>query len=140
MTTKENALLDKVAARRVINHGEDPNVKDDIYRMGVDPKGNLQVKNMGQGQAPSSVGVGNSSTEIVPANASRQWLILTNIGIRDVYLAVGTPAIFETGIMLGAGGGSIVFGVDINTTEAINAIKSGGADQTITFQEANFVV
>ncbi len=47
MTTQEDALLDKVAARRVIIHGEDPAVKDAIYRFGINPDGSVNATIIG---------------------------------------------------------------------------------------------
>ena len=85
------------------------------------------VKNFGAGQIPTSVSVTSSSTEIVASNTARKWLVLTNIGNRDVYVAVGQTALSQKGALLGKGGGSISLGVDMITTEAINGITSAGA-------------
>ncbi len=85
------------------------------------------AKNFGAGKIPTSVNVTNSSTEIVASNTARKWLVLTNIGNRDVYMAVGQTALDKKGALLGKGGGSIALGVDMITTEAINGITSAGS-------------
>ncbi len=84
-------------------------------------------KNFGAGKIPTNVSVTASSTEIVAANTARKWLVLTNIGNRDVYMAVGQTALDQKGALLGKGGGSIALGVDMITTEAINGITSAGS-------------
>lgn len=43
MTTRRDALLDKVAAREIINHGEDTDEPGAIYRFGILPNGQLKV-------------------------------------------------------------------------------------------------
>ena len=47
MTTRRDALLDKVAAREIVNHGEDPTSPGDIYRFAVDEYGRLSVVHRG---------------------------------------------------------------------------------------------
>ena len=85
------------------------------------------VKNFGAGKIPTNVTVTSSSTEIVAANTARKWLVLTNIGNGDVYVAVGQTALSHKGALLGKGGGSVSLGVDMITTEAINGITSAGS-------------
>ncbi len=85
------------------------------------------VKNFGKGKIPTSVSVTTSSTEIVAANTARKWLVLTNIGNRDVYVAVGQTALSLKGALLGKGGGSVSLGAEMMTTEAINGITSAGS-------------
>jgi len=85
------------------------------------------IRNVGAGQVPTNVSVTNSSTEIIDANAARKWLILTNIGNRDVFVASGQTALVDKGALLGKGGGSIILDSSNMATEAINGIVSGGS-------------
>ena len=85
--------------------------------------------------APTSASVGTSTTVVLAANASRKWASVVNDSANVVYLAVGNSAVLNTGIRLNANGGSVTFGGDNLTTQAINGI-SGTAASVVTVQEA----
>jgi len=57
--------------------------------------------------APSNVKVGTSSGTVLAANNDRMGLILTNISTGTMYLGLaGNAAVLNSGIVLGANGGS----------------------------------
>lgn len=82
--------------------------------------------NYGTGQTPTSVSVTTSSTELLAANTNRKWCVLTNVGNKDVFLAIDATALVNKGILLGKGGGSIQMGADIMSTGALNGITASG--------------
>jgi len=90
--------------------------------------------NLGQGQDPGSATATTSSSEIVPANPSRRWCIVTNIGNKDVWLSFGKAAEVDKGFLLAANGGSLDLTIGFNTTEAINGITSA-ATSDVAYQE-----
>lgn len=92
--------------------------------------------NFGSGASPGTTTVSNSSTEIVAANVSRRWCILTNVGNKDVYLAAGQTAEVDKGAILHANGGSIVFGVNFDTTQALNGITKASTSAVIFLEGA----
>lgn len=92
--------------------------------------------NIGAGQTPNSVSVSNSSTQIIAANASRKWCFLTNIGNKDVFVAVGQTALVNKGFLLGKNGGGVLMDASAISLEALNGITSAGAS-VIMFQEGN---
>ena len=93
------------------------------------------LKNWGAGQTPATTTVTTSTTEIVPKNRSRKFLILTNIGTGDCYISFGEDAILSRGILLGASGGSLVMDDDGISSEAVNGIVASGTSAVI-YQEA----
>ncbi len=92
--------------------------------------------NFGVGQVPNSVSVGNTSTEIVAANTSRKWCVITNIGNRDIFVAIGQTALINKGIFLGRNGGSLLMDAGIMSIESVNGITTSGTSDVI-FQEGN---
>ncbi len=86
------------------------------------------------GQTPGSTSVSNSNTEILAANTARRWCVLTNIGNKDVWVAMGQTALVNKGMLLGRSGGSVVMGNDFMCVDAVNGITSSGSS-TIAFQE-----
>ena len=90
--------------------------------------------NTGSGQTPGNKSVSNSHTEIIASNSDRKWCYLTNIGKKDVWLAIGKTALTNKGLLLGKNGGSMVFDGSILSTEAINGITGTGSSIVI-FQE-----
>lgn len=80
-----------------------------------------------------NVSISTTSTEIVPVDKHRRYLIMRNIGSDTVYLSIGVPA--------EAGKGIPVFPLEYyeilgdNMTEMfINGICSPGDSTTLTYQ------
>lgn len=70
-----------------------------------------------------------TATQIVPANAARSGIQITNLGTTDVWLIENTSGTTSTGhLLLGAKGASVSF----STTGAIYGITSG-ASQTVSW-------
>ncbi len=92
--------------------------------------------NYGTGQTPTSVSVTTSTTEISAANTARKWIMITNVGNRDVFIACDVDALVDKGILLGKGGGSIAMGAEFCTLGAIDGITSAGSS-TVLVQEGN---
>jgi len=87
--------------------------------------------------AGSSVTVGTSSTLIVNYNPDRLVCTIVNNGLTDVYLAKGSPAQTNSGILLKANGGSYSFGrgTDDKYTGPIYGISS--ASDVVVVTEVN---
>ena len=82
------------------------------------------------------VTVANASTEIRPAFSDigrRGFLILTNAGGIDCYVAFGADAVVGQGVFLKANGGGI--GLSDEWQGIINAIAVDEAGTTLTFAE-----
>jgi len=78
------------------------------------------------GNTPTNATVTTSSTQISAANGDRRFIILSNIGNKDVFLASGQTAILNSGAIL-LRGESIVIGAEAEPLkEAINGIVSAG--------------
>lgn len=92
------------------------------------------IRNVGAGQVPSNVSVTNSSTEILDANTTRKWAIITNIGNSDVFLAVGQTALVDKGALLGKRGGALALDASNMATEAINGITDGGSSTVMILE------
>lgn len=90
--------------------------------------------NYGDGQTPDNVSVTTSSTEIAAASESRKWIILSNIGNKDVFIAIGQPALVDKGILLHRDAGQLLFSAELLSDQAINGITSSGSS-TVAFQE-----
>lgn len=87
--------------------------------------------------SPSTASVNNTSSIIVPANVDRNWISITNLGSKNVFLALGEDAIVNRGIGLVQNLGEIEFrAIDIGI-EAIHAITTSGAAATIAFLETS---
>jgi len=70
--------------------------------------------------------VGNTTTQIVAANADRKQIVICNDSDEPIYLGYGENAVMNQGIRLNAHGGSIVENV---WTGVINAICASGAKE-----------
>ena len=91
-----------------------------------------KILNTGAGQAvPAAVSVTTSSTEILAANTARKWCFLTNIGNKDVWIAIGQTAVGSRGLLLRKQGGSLALTAQLMSTEAINGITSAGTGSMI---------
>lgn len=78
--------------------------------------------------------VGEESTEILPANASRTGLVITNLSENIVSLSGVSPAVALSGIPLFPSGGTWVMDANTFMTGAIYAIAAG-ADSRLAIQE-----
>ncbi len=93
--------------------------------------------NFGGGGSQGKINVTNSDTEIVPANANRTALIVSQNGAtKDVYISVGKTAVDGEGYTLVKEGGRFVLAVNgvIFSTEQVNGIVSSG-NQDVHFIE-----
>lgn len=90
--------------------------------------------NISSGNPPENAIVSATSSVIIPANVNRNWCMLTNIGNRDVFVALGQTAEINKGIFLGRQGGAISLGANIMSVEVINGITDGGS-AIIIYQE-----
>lgn len=95
--------------------------------------------NFANGQNPTCATAETSTTELVPANPNRKGIFLSNIGVRDVYIAIGQDAILNCGILISKKGdvnSGLKFDAGLCSKEAINGITTGGTSD-IMFQEFN---
>lgn len=74
------------------------------------------------GQTPTGVTVTTSSTQLLAANEDRRACIISNIGIQDIYIAIGNTAVVSAGLPLPKGEQIVLGDTSEPTTEAINAI------------------
>lgn len=95
----------------------------------------LNRGNFGEGLEPGSTTVTTSTTEIVPANNSRNFIYLTNVGANDVFIAFDKPAQINKGVLLGSNNGSLTLDKESNVLGPINGITASGSSAVI-FQEA----
>ncbi len=93
--------------------------------------------NKGIGQTPASTNAGDTSTEIVAANASRTSVFLTNIGKENVWLSCDAAALLDKGLFLGKNGGAILLDATSFTIGPINGICTSGKSSTVVYQETN---
>jgi len=89
-----------------------------------------------------SVGVATAETQVLPASASRRWVILQNNSTNDIYVKVdsSTNAVTTTnGIKVAAGGGVIAITSTGDSNPSRNIIKaiSGAGTNALTYQEGN---
>ena len=90
--------------------------------------------NYGLGQVPTSTTVSSTSTQIVAAAPLRKWCIVTNIGKKDIFAAVGQTALLNKGILIGRDGGSMLMDASVMSTQELNGITEEGTT-TIAIQE-----
>ena len=89
---------------------------------------------MGNGvpAAPTSASVTNTSSLVIAANASREGLVVMNLGTVNVSFGCGYPAVVNSGITITPNGVWVMDAFTF-TTGAINAICSSTA--TLAIQE-----
>jgi len=98
------------------------------------PRGGLHPLGDYTGQVPTAVNIGTSSTQLLDANDNRRFCVLSNIGNRDAFIAVGQTAIVNQGFVL-TKGSQIFIGLEAEAPkEAINAIV-GAASTDIAILE-----
>lgn len=73
-------------------------------------------------KAAASATVGTASTSILASNTNRMGCVITNTGIRDVFIGIGASAVLNQGIFLSSNGGVWVMDDYTFTTQAINGI------------------
>lgn len=82
--------------------------------------------------ATTFVTVGNTTTAIAAANASRKYLAIVNDSDEAMYLGIGAAAVMNKGIRLNANGGTFEINLNNRNTSAINGIcASGGKNATL---------
>ena len=100
----------------------------DTYQVGS------QAVNSVAFSSPGGTNVTNSNTQILASLSNRRACFLTNIGNKDVYLAIGQTAIAKSGIFLGKQGGNMLLDGTLISDQALNGITSTGNSDVI-FQE-----
>lgn len=88
--------------------------------------------------APVTVNVTDSSTEIVPANANRRGVIVSNGsggGTNDMWISVGGTPVVDRSFEMKKGD-SVTDAAIGNSTQAINGICDSGDTTPVTYQEA----
>lgn len=88
-------------------------------------------------QAPDSSNITTSSVAIIPANADRAGMVITNISSVMIFLSFGADA---AALYSGVGlypGASFAMDETTFTTEAVNAIGASAASNALSIQEWN---
>ena len=92
------------------------------------------IPNSGDASAPTSATATTTSSVLLAANTSRKWAILTNEGVKDVFLAAGQDAEVDKGFLLSGGGSSLVIGGEFFTTESINGITKASSSAILILE------
>lgn len=76
------------------------------------------------------IAVGATSEEVMPANASRRYMIIQNLSVSDVmWIDFGTDAVEDQpSLQLAANGGSFVMEGSFICTQAVNIICATGGE------------
>lgn len=74
------------------------------------------------GQTPISVNVSTISTQLLAANENRRFIVLSNNGLQDVFIAIGNTATVDTGLILEKGEITSLFAETESSKESINAV------------------
>ena len=82
-----------------------------------------------------SVLITNQSVLIVPANPDRKGLVLTLATAGGLYLGMGTPAVWQSGIYLAGNGASYVSDFNNLWTGEVYAIGTGTTNKRLTWAE-----
>ncbi len=93
------------------------------------------LPNAGTGNAPSAVTVTTTSGALLAANTNRRWVLLTNVGVKDVFLAFGSDAaeIDKGGVLTGSGG-SVLLGANFMCLESINGIVKNSTSTVLILE------
>ncbi len=86
-------------------------------------------------KAPTTASVTNVDSIIVPANPNRVWVSFTNLGTKNVFLAVGQAAVLNNGIGLVQNQGEVEFNASDIGVGDIHAITTGGVAAVLAIQE-----
>lgn len=88
--------------------------------------------------SPDNVNVGDTSTQIVPTNATRKYLCIVNNSDTTIYLAIGQDAEVNKGVRLNANGGSFEMIRDNLSYQVVNGIHGAGVvNKQVTIEEAS---
>lgn len=85
--------------------------------------------------SPDNCDVGASSTEVIPANPARKYLIIVNASNEAMYLGIGVAAEQDKGVYLAATGGSFEMITANLSPEIVYGICASGT-KNATVQEA----
>jgi len=88
------------------------------------------------GVAPSNVAITTVSTQVLPANGNRRYVHLSNIGNKDIYLALDQPAVADTGTVLKKGSPPLELGEDNEPPKGVINAITGGGSSTLAILEA----
>ena len=85
----------------------------------------------------SAISVATTSTEVLPANAARGWVLLVNDSDTVIYCKVGAAAAVNQGVRINASGGSWELGTHFGNLDprAINCIHGGTGGKTLLATE-----
>lgn len=97
------------------------------------PRSSVRL-NRAEGQTPTTTTISNSSTEIVGKNDNRKWCLVTNNGLRDVFIAIGKTAEVDKGAVLKRNGGSMLMDASFLSTEVLNGITSAGTSTVLVIE------
>ena len=76
----------------------------------------------------SELAVGTSSSLLIEPNSYRVWAALSNGGATDVWLALGEAAVTGKGIYLKAGGGAVVFDLNMPWKGEVRGIATAAVN------------
>jgi len=79
----------------------------------------------------NQVSVGNTSTTILAANASRRFLWITNTGTNDIYINFGAAATTSKHLIK-ASGGTVLFDQTVPTQAVYGITASGSSDVCVS--------
>ena len=85
----------------------------------------------------TKVAVATSTTQLLAANADREWVLLVNDSDTVIYVKAGVAAVVNEGIRLNASGGSLELSARLGNldTRVINAIHGGAATKNLLISE-----
>jgi len=86
-------------------------------------------------KAPTTASVTSADSIIVPANPNRVWVSFTNLGTKNVFLAMGQAAVLNNGIGLVQNQGEVEFNASDIGVGDIHAITTGGVAAVLAIQE-----
>lgn len=102
----------------------------------------LVVATVGAMAGIGTVNVTTSETSILPADASRKWIVLQNNGANDVYVKFDSSTNTLTtanGVKIAAYGGTLSITASGHANPSRNAVKaiSGTGTNALIYQEGN---
>lgn len=87
--------------------------------------------------SPTTKAVTNVDSIIIPANPNRVWVSITNLGAKNVFLAMGEAAILNNGIGLIQNQGETEFLASNIGVGDIHAITTAGVAATLSILETS---
>ena len=85
----------------------------------------------------TSVTVGTTSTEVLAESKSLSKTIIINDSDETIYLAVGGPAVMNSGIRLNAAGGAVGLDGGFSAEQGVNAICESGSKKLTVFSSVS---